>query len=164
MPDSAQSAGGRGLVVKKAGDISAFMSLITGTGHRKKRMPGNNKLRSSLNKAISESEAPFKGENRQESNVIRGQLRAFLWCNQERPLKSWNPNESEGNHLKILEKSSLGRGREPWPWARWRGYAGSTERGGESEEKAAGRGMGYELMRAGGPGPLPHRRQNHGKS
>jgi len=95
------------VVVNKAGEVPAFMSLLTGTRHRKKRMPGNNKPRSSLNKAISESGASFKGENRQESNKIRGQLRALLWCNQERPLKSWN--ESEGNHLKILEKSSLGQ-------------------------------------------------------
>lgn len=147
-------------MVNKAGEVPASMSLITGTRPRKKRMPGNNKLRSSLNKAISESGASFKGANRQESNEIRGQLRALLWCNQERPLKSWNLNESEGNHLKILEKSSLGRRREQWPWARWRGCAGSTERAGESEEEATGRGMGNELIGAGGPGPLPQGWQN----
>lgn len=99
-------------MVNKAGEVPAFMSLITGTRHGKKQMPGNNKLRSSLNKAISENGTSFKRENREESNEIRGQLRACLWCNQERLLESWNLNESEGNHLKILEKSSLSRGRE----------------------------------------------------
>lgn len=78
-------------------------------------MPGNNEIKLLPNKAISESEAPFKGEKTQEGNGIRGQLRAFLWRDQERPAKSWNPSESESNHWKILEISSLGRGKGRWP-------------------------------------------------
>lgn len=37
-----------------------------------KRAPGNKKMKSSLNKTISENDASFKGEKRKEGDEIRG--------------------------------------------------------------------------------------------